>query len=202
MSDEFADDGGAPARRKAGPEAEAATPKPARTRAKKTGAATGPDLGSDKLYFKIGEVAQIVGVPAYVLRYWETEFKTIRPQKSRTQQRVYRRRDVETLLKIKHLLYAKKFTIAGARQQLRLGGDTVEMAPPSSRYLATQSLAALRESLDEMIAWVETTEGTAGTAADPVEFIRNHGGARALIDEAAAVGEAQPLLQRTGREPL
>ncbi|MBZ5713308.1 MerR family transcriptional regulator [Nannocystis pusilla] len=179
-----------------------AKPARARTRAtKKAGATVGPDLGSDKLYFKIGEVAQIVGVPAYVLRYWETEFKVIRPQKSRTQQRVYRRRDVETLLKIKHLLYAKKFTIAGARQQLRLGGDAVEMAPPSTSYLASQSLAALRESLDEMIAWVENTESTS-TAADPVEFIRARGGARALIDEAAAAGEAQPLLQRTGREPL
>jgi len=194
------------ARRKSGADGEGdgqAKPTRARRTTKKAGATTttGPDLGSDKLYFKIGEVAQIVGVPAYVLRYWETEFKVIRPQKSRTQQRVYRRRDVETLLKIKHLLYAKKFTIAGARQQLRLGGDAVEMAPPSSRYLASQSLAALRESLDEMIAWVENTESTS-TAADPVEFIRARGGARALIDEAAAVGEAQPLLQRTGREPL
>lgn len=204
MSEQQADDG-APVRRqaeRAGEGGKAAAPRAGRARAKKAAAPPGPDLGSDKLYFKIGEVAQIVGVPAYVLRYWETEFKVIRPQKSRTQQRVYRRRDVEMLLKIKHLLYAKKFTIAGARQQLRLGGDAVEMAPPSSRYLATQSLAALRESLDEMIAWVESSEGTGGIAADPVEFIRNHGGARALIDDAAAAGEAQPLLQRTGREPL
>ncbi|WAS97477.1 MerR family transcriptional regulator [Nannocystis punicea] len=199
------EDAGQTSRRKAASESGAseAPAKPrARGRTKKVSAAAGPDLGSDKLYFKIGEVAQIVGVPAYVLRYWETEFKVIRPQKSRTQQRVYRRRDVETLLKIKHLLYAKKFTIAGARQQLRLGGDAVEMAPPASSYLASQSLAALRESLDEMIAWVENAETMASTAADPVEFIRTHGGARALIDEAAAAGEAQPLLQRTGREPL
>lgn len=200
MTDDQADEG-APGRRRSS-EGRTTTAKSGRSRAKKAAPAGGVDLGSDKLYFKIGEVAQIVGVPAYVLRYWETEFKVIRPQKSRTQQRVYRRRDVELLLKIKHLLYAKKFTIAGARQQLRLGGEAVEMAPPSSRYLATQSLAALRESLDEMIAWVEASEATSGTAADPVEFIRTHGGARALIDEAAAAGEAQPLLQRTGREPL
>jgi DNA-binding transcriptional MerR regulator len=196
------DEGAAPATGRGSSQDGEARAKPTRARAKKkVSAAPGPDLGSDKLYFKIGEVAQIVGVPAYVLRYWETEFKVIRPQKSRTQQRVYRRRDVETLLKIKHLLYTKKFTIAGARQQLRLGGEAVEMAPPSTRYLASQSLAALRESLDELIAWVESTETTAGIAADPVEFIRNHGGARALIEEAAAAGEAQPLLQRTGREP-
>lgn len=175
--------------------------KPARARTKKA-PGPGADLGSDKLYFKIGEVAQIVGVPPYVLRYWETEFKAIRPQKSRTQQRVYRRRDVETLLKIKNLLYTKKFTIAGARQQLRLGGEAVEMAPPSSRYLAAQSLATLREALDDLIAWVENTETPGGIAADPVEFIRQQGGARAMIEDAAVSGEAQPLLQRTGREPL
>ncbi|MFY0541547.1 MerR family transcriptional regulator [Nannocystis pusilla] len=110
------EDAGQTSRRKAGDGAASesqAKPTRTRARAKKVSATAGPDLGSDKLYFKIGEVAQIVGVPAYVLRYWETEFKVIRPQKSRTQQRVYRRRDVETLLKIKHLLYAKKFTIAG-----------------------------------------------------------------------------------------
>lgn len=189
----------------AGETAAAAEPQAARARATRRAkkvTATGLDLGSDKLYFKIGEVAQIVGVPTYVLRYWETEFKTIRPQKSRTQQRVYRRRDVETLLKIKNLLYTKKFTIAGARQQLRVGGDAVEMAPPASRYMAAQSLMTVREALEDLIAWVENTENMGGIAADPVEFIRQQGGTRAMIDEVAAVGEAQPLLQRTGREPL
>ena len=163
----------------------------------------GVDLGSEKLYFKIGEVAQIVGVPAYVLRYWETEFKVIKPQKSRAQQRVYRRRDVETLLKIKHLLYAKKFTIAGARQQLRLGGEEVEMAPPATSYLAAQSLAAVRAELDELVAWVAAAEEQQGSlAADPAAYLRAKGGARALADQAAAAGAAQPLLDRPGRELL
>jgi DNA-binding transcriptional MerR regulator len=161
------------------------------------------DLGSEKLYFKIGEVAQIVGVPAYVLRYWETEFKVIKPQKSRAQQRVYRRRDVETLLKIKHLLYAKKFTIAGARQQLRLGGDEVEMAAPASSYLASQSLAHVRAELDELIAWVASAEDPQGSlAADPAAYVQAMGGARAMVDQAAAAGAAQPLLGRPGREIL
>lgn len=75
----------------------------------------------DKMYFRIGEVADIVGVKPYVLRYWETEFPSLRPQKSRTRQRMYRRRDVELLLSIKHLLYERKYTIAGARQLLRKG---------------------------------------------------------------------------------
>jgi len=181
-------------------------PKAASKKARSRRAAPAPgsvDLGSEKLYFKIGEVAQIVGVPAYVLRYWETEFKVIKPQKSRAQQRVYRRRDVETLLKIKHLLYTKKFTIAGARQQLRLGGEEVEMAPPASSYLATQSLAAVRAELDELVAWVAAAEEQQGSlAADPAAYLQARGGARALVDQAAAAGAAQPLLDRPGREVL
>jgi len=70
----------------------------------------------DKLYFRIGEVAKLCGVEAYVLRFWETEFPQLRPNKSGTGQRLYRRRDVELALRIKRLLYAEGYTIAGARQ--------------------------------------------------------------------------------------
>ena len=69
----------------------------------------------DRLYFKIGEVAKIVGVKPYVLRYWETEFSMIRPGKTRSKHRLYRRRDVETLLEIKRLLHTERYTIEGAR---------------------------------------------------------------------------------------
>lgn len=72
----------------------------------------------DKLYFKIGEVSDLLGVEPYVLRYWETEFTVLSPKKSGTGHRLYRRKDVELLLRIKHLLYEKKFTIEGARQSL------------------------------------------------------------------------------------
>jgi DNA-binding transcriptional MerR regulator len=72
-----------------------------------------------KLYYRIGEVSQIVGVQPHVLRYWETEFRTIRPQKSHKGQRVYSRRDVEKLLKVKDLLKNQGFTIAGAKKKLR-----------------------------------------------------------------------------------
>src|SRR2546426_12807968 len=72
----------------------------------------------DKLYFRIGEVSDLVGVEPYVLRYWETEFPEVGPKKSDTGQRMYRRKEVELLLKIKHLLYEKKYTIEGARQYL------------------------------------------------------------------------------------
>ena len=74
----------------------------------------------DKKYFKIGETSTLLGVKPHVLRYWETEFPQIRPYKSKTGQRLYRRCDVEALLKIQKLLYEERFTIAGARQALRL----------------------------------------------------------------------------------
>src|SRR5579862_950680 len=73
----------------------------------------------DKLYFRIGEVAGLLGVEPYVLRYWESEFPSLSPKKSGTGHRLYRRKDVELLFKIKHLLYDKRFTIEGARQTLQ-----------------------------------------------------------------------------------
>jgi DNA-binding transcriptional MerR regulator len=73
----------------------------------------------DKLYFKIGEVASIVGVQPYVLRYWESEFSVVRPSKTRSKHRLYRRRDVETLMQIKRLLHDERFTIEGARKRLK-----------------------------------------------------------------------------------
>ncbi len=160
---------------------------------------SGPlDLGTDKLYFKIGEVAEIVGVPAYVLRYWETEFKAIRPQKSRSQQRVYRRRDVETLLRIKFLLYARKFTIAGARQVLREQGTDLKMAAPAGAYLARRSFAAVRSAIEDVKAEL-AMDYDAETAADPSAYIRAMGGARAIFAGAGEMGEAQPLLGRDHR---
>jgi len=73
----------------------------------------------DKLYFKIGEVAELVGVKPYVLRYWESEFSILKPTKAKSKHRLYRRRDVETLLHIKQLLHDERFTIEGARKQLK-----------------------------------------------------------------------------------
>jgi DNA-binding transcriptional MerR regulator len=78
----------------------------------------GPEI-PDKLYFKIGEVSELLGVEPYVLRYWETEFSVLSPKKSGTGHRLYRRKDVELLLRIKHLLRDKRYTIEGARQSLQ-----------------------------------------------------------------------------------
>jgi len=73
----------------------------------------------DKPYFRIGEVSQILGLQPYVIRYWESEFRSVRPERTSTDQRVYRRKDVEQLLLIRKLLYQDKYTISGAKKQLR-----------------------------------------------------------------------------------
>ncbi len=73
----------------------------------------------DKLYFKIGEVSSLTGVEPYILRYWESEFKLIKPYRTKTNQRLYRKKDVETIVKIKKMLYEQKFTIAGAKKKIR-----------------------------------------------------------------------------------
>jgi DNA-binding transcriptional MerR regulator len=78
-----------------------------------------PPAIPDRLYFKIGDVARICGVETYVLRFWETQFPQLKPNKSGTGQRLYRRRDVELALKIKHLVHIEGYTLAGARQALQ-----------------------------------------------------------------------------------
>lgn len=73
----------------------------------------------EKAYFRIGEVSKILNVEPYVIRYWETEFKTINPVRTKTAQRLYRKKDVQELVAIKNLLYAQRFTIDGAKKQLQ-----------------------------------------------------------------------------------
>jgi DNA-binding transcriptional MerR regulator len=108
------------------------------------GAGSGGGSLPTKLYFRIGEVASAVGVETHVLRYWETEFRSIRPQKSSRGQRVYSRRDVETLMRVKELLYDRGFTIAGARKQLRDGGlEPREPGDPTARGAARMRTALL-----------------------------------------------------------
>jgi DNA-binding transcriptional MerR regulator len=103
-----------------------------------------------KLYYRIGEVSEIVGVEPHVLRYWETEFRSIRPQKSRKGQRIYSRRDVDKLLKVKDLLYSHGFTIAGARKRLREGGAEPEQSAPVVAPEVPRPGAHLRAALAEI----------------------------------------------------
>jgi DNA-binding transcriptional MerR regulator len=99
----------------------------------------------DKLYFKIGEVAKLVGVKPYVLRYWETEFSIVRPGKTRSKHRLYRRKDVETLLEIRRLLYAERYTIEGAKRRLRESGRP---APEAADKVSREALLArVREEI-------------------------------------------------------
>lgn len=100
----------------------------------------------DKLYFRIGEVARIVGVKPYVLRYWESEFSGVRPGKSRSNQRLYRRKDVEKLLKIKELLHARRYTIQGARQFLK-----VQEEPGDEELLSPRQLKRLRQVRETLV---------------------------------------------------
>jgi len=107
----------------------------------------------DKLYFRIGEVSALVGVEPYVLRYWETEFPVLSPKKSGTGHRLYRRKDVELLLQIKHLLYSERYTIEGARQALQSAPKTISKpTPPKQRGLfAEDLLPEVRRQLAEIL---------------------------------------------------
>jgi len=161
----------------------------------------GLDLGSDKLYFKIGEVAEIVGVAPHVLRYWESEFRSIKPQKSRSQQRVYRRRDVETLLKIKHLLYEQKFTIAGARQQLSADRNAVVTASPDRDYRVKRSVEEVRRHLQALRSALDADEHRDPAAADPAAYLLSRRiEADPSYTEQDADSPQQPLLNRPARD--
>ena len=102
----------------------------------------------NKLFFKIGEVCDLLGVEPYVLRFWETEFPNLAPQKSKAGHRVYRRKDVEKILKVKELLYEKGFTIAGARKQL--SREKALEGPDKVRLLER-----IREDLREILTLLE-----------------------------------------------
>jgi DNA-binding transcriptional MerR regulator len=111
----------------------------------------------DKLYFRIGEVATLCRLPAYVLRFWETEFPQLKPVKSSTGQRMYRKRDVESVLRIKQLLYEQGFTITGARQQLRseTKTDKTQSAIPFPGHSAAE-LQHIRQGLREILNLLTT----------------------------------------------
>ncbi len=100
----------------------------------------------DKLYFRIGEVSQIAELPASVLRFWETEFSVIKPRRAPSGRRMYRRREVELILQIKHLLYERRYTIAGARRYLANHGRRAIMV--EQRTL--QQLQHIRRELIEI----------------------------------------------------
>lgn len=109
----------------------------------------GSDEAPGKRYYRIGEVSRITGVKPYVLRYWESEFRWMAPQKSRSKQRLYRRRDIDMILLIKKLLYEQRFTIAGARNKLRDLGATRALES-GTLLVETDHRARYRKIRDEL----------------------------------------------------
>ncbi len=130
----------------------------------------------DKTYFKIGEAAKLVGVKPHILRYWESEFRVIRPAKTRSQQRLFRQRDIEMLLVVRALLYEHRFTIEGARLKLRELGE----AGRTSREM----LDSLRQGVLPTVAPPDVAPSTEVDVSDEV---------RSLRAENAALGEKLAL---------
>jgi len=124
-------------------------------------AATGAGAAiPDKLYFRIGEVATLAGVPAYVLRYWQTEFPQLQPKKSGSGQRLYRQREVELVLRIRDLLYRERFTIEGAKREL----TREERGGRPTEDLLT-ALARLRDGLEGLASSLGPLAAAGGPGA-------------------------------------
>jgi DNA-binding transcriptional MerR regulator len=125
----------------------------------------------DKLYFRIGEVARLCEVPAYVLRFWESEFPQLKPNKGGTGQRLYRRRDVEMALRVKTLLYDEGYTIPGARAVLKseFRQKEPQLALPGAAIPSSDAkrLRSLRRELEAIAAMLARPADTLGNAAKP-----------------------------------
>jgi DNA-binding transcriptional MerR regulator len=126
-----------------------------------------------KLYFRIGEVAELVGVEPHVLRYWEREFRSIRPTKSAKGQRVYSRRDVENLMRVRQLLYSEGFTIAGAKKKLQRPGVDAdgetrgEVAAEAEAEVRTSTGADASKTRDQLLAMRREIEAFLGELGAP-----------------------------------
>ncbi len=173
--------------------------------------------GSGKLYYSISEVAELLNVKAHVLRYWETQFKTLRPRKNRAGNRSYRVKDVKIALRIKKLLYEEGFTIAGARRKLlderRSGGGQTELdfvgisREELLRMLkqdVTELLAVLRGEMPiEVLSRREETTGTGGRRKGLFRDLEFATGAEAdTTEEETAFEEEGEVTADSGDEPL
>lgn len=135
----------------------------------------------DKLYFRIGDVAALCGVEAYVLRFWESEFPQLKPNKSGTGQRLYRRRDVELALRIKQLLYVDGYTIAGARQVFAAESREAKKTPPTpapalksdgAQASAQNQLLKLRAELKDILGLLSQPVVPSGVQEKPAPVRR------------------------------
>ncbi|MCH7612343.1 MAG: MerR family transcriptional regulator [Candidatus Marinimicrobia bacterium] len=111
-----------------------------------------------KLYYSIGEVSELTGLKPYVLRYWETEFKQLSPPKNRAGNRTYRQKDIDTILLIKDLLYTRKFTIKGAKSQLKTSESIEEIVESTSTIDhhngSTEILVKVKQELESLIEFL------------------------------------------------
>jgi DNA-binding transcriptional MerR regulator len=138
----------------------------------------------EKIFFKIGEVCDLVGVQAHVLRYWETEFPMLSPQKNRSGQRTYRRRDVEIALRIKELLYDELFTIAGAKKKLQS-----ELREASRLKIVHPSGGGTAEPRENYIQPIRTPSPPP-TAPEEIDFEEEAFEEEALVEPSAALSAA------------
>jgi DNA-binding transcriptional MerR regulator len=142
----------------------------------------------DKLYFRIGEVARLCDVPAYVLRFWESEFPQLKPNKGGTGQRLYRRRDVETALRVKTLLYDEGYTIPGARQaiksEMKQNASQLALIDDAHSGASTQQLKKLQKDLRELLTILSRPAGER-SAVHPIRPLRMHRSTPASTPEPA-----------------
>ena len=145
----------------------------------------------DKLYFRIGEVAKLCEVPAYVLRFWEGEFPQLKPNKGGTGQRLYRRRDVEMALRIKTLLYDEGYTIPGARQafraELRSSKDPPTASEATGETVDLKHMQKLRKELQELLAMLSKP----AAARQGVQMIRVPRATKAAAEPKASPAPMQ-----------
>ena len=123
-------------------------------------------LPTGKLYYSISEVSDLVGVKPHVLRYWETQFKMLRPRKGRGGARMYRKREIETLFEIKQLLYDHRFTIAGARRRILdgPGEEKEQIEMPFTKLEREEKLRALRKDMEGLLSFLHRERQGKGKA--------------------------------------
>ena len=110
-------------------------------------------------FFSIGEVCDLTGLKAHVLRYWESQFRFLSPAKNRSGNRVYQRKEIELILLVKHLLYTEKYTIDGARQKLNDHRKAGELRRVSREALSVETLAAMEAELRDLLRLLESSAG-------------------------------------------
>jgi DNA-binding transcriptional MerR regulator len=162
----------------------------------------------DKIYFRIGEVCDLIKVQPHVLRYWESEFPMLAPQKNRAGQRVYRRKDVEMVLRIHDLLYEEKFTIAGARKKLlddmrrsasarsaQAAREPIDPAPVAQTSVSGRSSNPVKTSVCEPASTVaQTSVCEPGSTQEPLPY------SDLVEPQQAAASETQQAVQKLKRE--